>query len=305
MKKTAIFITSIFFILAAALLIFSSAHFIAALDYASNESANITANDASAAINESEQIIAEMQSEGFSVNYLNDTLIEAKRVFQQSKYAAILRGDINSTSAERANASAALSLISWQKINYGNVLIYTDEIKNRRETALFLADSIKVEEAKLNGSFAASDATKQILENAKTAFSEERYNDTASLLENFRTAFENEISQSSMLTGLKKGAMNFFQRYWAQIIIFLAVLALIAYSAYKTLEKMNVKNKIKKMEAEEKALTSLMKKNQEDRFKSNSISGLVYNIRTEKYQKKLQSIKEELPVLKKRARSLS
>ena len=43
-----------------------------------------------------------------------------------------------------------------------------------------------------------------------------------------------------------------------------------------------------------------MKKAQTERFKENKISGLVYNIRMEKYQEKLQKIKEELPVLENR-----
>lgn len=63
-----------------------------------------------------------------------------------------------------------------------------------------------------------------------------------------------------------------------------------------------MKNKIKKMKAEQKVLLSLMKKAQTERFKQNKISELVYNIRMKKYREKLDHIKEELPVLETRVR---
>ena len=46
-----------------------------------------------------------------------------------------------------------------------------------------------------------------------------------------------------------------------------------------------------------------MRKAQLERFKENKISGLVYNIRMNKYQERLQEIKEELPVLEERLKS--
>ena len=54
------------------------------------------------------------------------------------------------------------------------------------------------------------------------------------------------------------------------------------------------------MKTEEQVLNDLMKKTQEERFKENRISGLVYNIRMKKYEERLQEIKEELPVLEER-----
>ena len=45
-----------------------------------------------------------------------------------------------------------------------------------------------------------------------------------------------------------------------------------------------------------------MKKTQTERFKENKISGLVYNIRIKKYEERLGTIKQDLPVLEKRFR---
>ncbi len=274
----------------------------------------ITKQDALQAINESEQIIIEMQEKNFSVNYMNDSLIEAKRVFEQARYAEILR-DNNSTEKEKQEARAALSLIKWQNITYADVLTYTKNIKERKENAFLLLDKISVEENNLNSNaelksaelfssppLKLSSETLAIFEQAKLAFSEERYNDAERLLEEYKKVVEQERAQASTLSGIKNGAMNFFQRYWIQIIFFLIILGIAGYFIYKKFEKKILINKIKKMKTEEQVLNDLMKKTQTERFKENKISGLVYNIRMKKYEERLQEIKEELPVFEERLR---
>jgi len=257
-------------------------------------SENVTREMAIQAINESEQIMIQMQENNFSVNYINDTLMQARQVFTQAVYAQILRNEINSTDPEKREATAALVLIKWQNITYADVLVYTENIKTRRDTAYLLLDKISIAENNLDE---ITSGTKEIFSQAQLAFYEERYNDTEKLLSEFNTAVESEKIASSTLFGLKIGAMNFFQRYWIYIIIFFIFFGVIAYFIDKGLRIKLLKNKIKKKKAEEKVLLDLMKKTQEERFKENKISGLVYNIRMKKYEEKLQEIKQELPVL--------
>jgi len=76
------------------------------------------------------------------------------------------------------------------------------------------------------------------------------------------------------------------------------------YFIYKRFEKKILKNKIRKMKTEEKVLNDLMKKTQEERFKEKKISASVYKIRMDKYQKRQQEIKEELPVLEERLKKV-
>ncbi|MBI2629503.1 hypothetical protein HYW76_00210 [Candidatus Pacearchaeota archaeon] len=274
----------------------------------------ITKQDALQAINDSEQIIKEMQEKNFSVVYMNDSLIEAKLVFEQARYAEILR-DNNSTDKEKTDARNALRLVKWQDIDYADVLVYTNDIQSRKEIAYLLLDKISVEDNNLNnnaelksvGLFSSSSAgisneTLNILIQAKLAFSEERYNDSENLLTEFNLALEKEKAQLSTLSGIKKGAMNFFQRYWIHIILLLIILGIVGYFTYKRYEKKLLINKIRKMKTEERVLNDLMKKTQTERFKENKISGLVYNIRMKKYEERLQEIKEELPVLEERLR---
>lgn len=266
----------------------------------------VTKEEALLAINESEQIIKEMQENNFSVLYMNDSLTEAKIIFEQAKYAEILR-NTGSSKTEKEEARINLRLVSWKEIDYGVVIDYTDEIKDRRVIVFLLVDKIAVEESKVNPEgmglygeslFSLSSETMQILEGAKIAFKEDRYEESESLLEEFKIAFEREKMETSLLSGIKKGYKNFFQKYWNYLIVVLVLLSVMGYFIYKKLEKKLLKREIKKMEVEKGALIRLMKKNQEERFKKNIISGLVYNIRAKKYQEKLQEIKQRLPVLK-------
>jgi len=262
----------------------------------------ITEEIALQAINESEQIILDMQKNNFSILYINDSLIEAKRIFEQVRYAEILR-DENSTEYEKLIARNALSLIDWKDIYYSDVLVYTDEIKQRKETAFLLRDKLIVAELKINEEI--SNETRQIFENAKIAFEEDRYEEAESLIGEFKIAFENEKAEETSLRSLQKGAKNFFQRYWIFILILLIIFGIAMYFVYRKLEKRLLKRKIRKNYLEKKTLRGLMKKTQTARFKENTISEFVYNIRMKKYKEKLQEIKQDLPVMEKRLEKLN
>ena len=93
----------------------------------------ITKQDALNAINESEQIMNELLRNDLSVSYINDSLIEAKMIFEQVNYAEMLRGNINSTQKEKQEANSALRLIYWKNLTYSNVLFYTKDIENRKK----------------------------------------------------------------------------------------------------------------------------------------------------------------------------
>ena len=276
----------------------------------SNESAGIngtnatgtTKQDALNAINESKKAIQIMHENNFSITHLNDLLIEAEQIFQQAEYAEILRGEVNSTAVERQIAESSMRLIQWQDITYGTVLNYTNEILNHESSAFWISDEINADSKKINSS---SNAAISIFEQAKIAFFDERYNDAEKLLEDFQIQIEKDKSQSSVFTGIKIGAMNFFQRYWIEIIIFLLLLSAIGYHLYNVTEKRVLNNKIKKMRAQEQSLNELVKKTEIERFKENKISGLVYNIRMKKYEEKLHEIKEKIPVLEERLKKLS
>lgn len=258
-----------------------------------------TMEDVSIAINESYSTMVEMQSNNFSINYVNDSLSQAKMVFEQARYAEILRG--NASEAQKSEARSALRLVDWRNINYDSVLYYTSIIEQRKKQAYLISDRISVSNDNLDS---VSNNTLNILENAKVAFYEERYNDSQNLLDEFRTQSEKERALASSLNGIRGGAKEFFKNYGIVILVLLIFFVIVGYLIYKKFEKKILGNRIIKMKAEWKVLDGLIKKLQEERFRENKISGLVYNIRLKKYEERQEEIKEELPVLEAKWKEL-
>lgn len=271
----------------------------------------VTKEMALVAINESEQIIKEMQENNFSIIYMNDTLIEAKKTFEQAQYAKVLRGAGDFTEDEKTNARRALNLINWKAIDYSSVVKLTDVIKQKREQAFLINDQIYIMDNKIKKNYKAvavyldknKDLNTTFIElfgRAKISFSEDRYEEAEDYLLKAQESYESSFAESSILVDLRRGLLGFVQRYWFYILIVLILLSLSGYYGYRRFEKKLLMKKIRKMKAEEQVLDGLMRRTQEERFKENKISGLVYNIRMGKYNERLQEIKEELPVLEKK-----
>jgi len=265
-------------------------------DLVENDSvAEVSLNDVLSAFENIDEIILEMNLNNLSVDYINDVLIEMERVFEQVSFAEILRSDVSY--ADKAEARSVLRLVDWEDLDYADVIIYYDDIVAQRDLAFLLLDEIAIEDANLDG---VSEGNLEILNDAKVAFRAGRYNETGVLLDEFRVSVEKEASEKTVLAGIQRGTRNFFTRYWLFILIFLIILGIIIIFSRKKIKKKLLKKKIAKMETELGVLNGLMKRAQIDRFKKDSISGLVYNIRMKKYNERAGVIREELPVLKAR-----
>ncbi len=264
-----------------------------------NESISVGKKTALEAINNSKDIMNEMQENNFSVNYVNDTLTNAKKVLKQAEYAEVLRNP-NSTSEEKMRAREALELVDWKEINYSDVLEYTKKIEQRKENAFLIKDKITVEENKLERGKEegfVSNETIQILEEAKENFYEGRYNETRNALSKFRDRFEEEKSEVSTINSLAEASKSFVGKYWHYISVIFVFLMGLAYFIFRLLRKRKIKHRINKLKEEEKAINDLIKKLQEKRYKKGNISEFTYNTRMKKYKSKLDKIERELPVL--------
>lgn len=142
-----------------------------------------------------------------------------------------------------------------------------------------------------------------LLDNAKRAFSYEQYNDTSAYLNNLELDLENKREEKATFSTLKRGTQAFFVKYWQMVLIVLAILGFVGYKGYKTWKKKDLQDTINKFKAEKEAVYQLIKKAQEERFKKAEISGLVYNVRMQKYNERLNKIDEELPVLEESLRN--
>jgi hypothetical protein len=234
---------------------------------------------------------------------MNDVLTEQLIVFRQADYAEVLR---NSSSEQKLQdeARVALSLINWKNITYTDVLNYTQTLQSRKIAAYNIYDLININELSLE-KYRFQDIynpqAQELLNQSKIAFYSDRYSEAEDLIKKTRQSIESKSSEASILNSLSIGVLGFIQKYWVFIVISLVILFFFLRFSFRKISLIMVKRRIVRMKKEEKALNELMKKTQIERFKENSISGIVYNIRMKKYQTRLSEIKEELPVLEKRA----
>ena len=257
---------------------------------------NITLDSVMVAFENVDDIIVEMKMRNFSVSYVEDSLLEMNRVFEQVSYAEILRNGSLSHEA-KAEAAEALKLIKWQNLEYNDVMVYYYDIVARRDLAFLLWDKIIIEEPP-PGSVSLGNV--QILEDAKAAFYEERFSETEDLIKVYRVSVEKDRADRTVFAGVQRGAKNFFQEHWIFVLVGFVLVGFMVFFLRKNIVKRILKNKILKMETERTVLKDLIRKVQVERFKKRSLSGLVYDIRMKKYGERLTEINGELPVLRAR-----
>ncbi|MEI6058204.1 MAG: hypothetical protein WCP89_00350 [archaeon] len=264
-----------------------------------NFTQNATKEDAIEAIKSSEAIISWMSRNNFSSIFLNDTLNDMKRVFLQAQYAEVMRNSsIASSDSRKIEAVRALSLVSWRDISYNNVFDYANTIYSTKENAVLISDKIVVAGSRIDGR--ASNSTLEIFASTVSAFKDERYNESERLLNDFSVSLENDLSQAYSFSQFGTNAQGFLKRNLAFVILFVVLLSFFIYFFYRKMTLGSLRRKIKKMKVEREVLGGLIKKIQEDRFRDNKISGLVYNIRLAKYNEKVNEINDQLPVLEER-----
>jgi hypothetical protein len=294
--------------------------FILLLVFASAQDSEVVSEqDALDSIEQIKIVISEMKSEELPIGFFEDKLLEAERVFEQAKLAEVLR-DEKSTPFQKKQARESLQLVDWKEITFQDVLDVEQVVIDRRSKTLEVFDEISIakfslpEEKKSKGigSEIFGSPPEEDLERSRIlglvgdielAFEEERFDDVESLLEEYREETELKRAEQAISNRLKSNITNFFQRNWPFVLVALGVLYFFGRLSHKKVSKSLLKKKVEKMKAERKTLTDMMRKAQEERFKLNKISELVYGIRIGKYKSRLEEIKQELPVIEGRLRS--
>jgi hypothetical protein len=267
------------------------------------------------AINKAKTTIQEMKTSNLPTAVVEDTLLEAERTFEIAKNAEILR-DKSLSPEEKADAKKSLELIEWENIDYSDVIPLLNQIEKRKKDAFELQDSIIAamtqtiddpdQEVSLevflspNFSPIEDEKTLDLLDQINESFYEDRFEDTESLLDQLKNYLEQKKIDSTTINSLKNNTKNFIQRNWILIIITLIAISVVIYFSYRKISIYLTEKKIKKLKAKKIALVELIKKAQIERYKDNSISNLVYNIKMKNYKEKLNEIKEDLPVLEKK-----
>jgi hypothetical protein len=239
----------------------------------------ITKEQASSAITKAGLDMQEMKDAGFSTVYINDTLTIAKQTFEKIG------------NAKKMNISG---------FTYNEVSKYTDEISVRKEKAYNLSDEIRALELKINDYENIGvniDKTSVLLEQAKTAFKEERYEDAEQALIDTELQFESDRAEITLTSVVTRAGKNFIQKYWVYLIITIIVLLSVAYITWKKIKKTKAKNKLKIARMEQDAITDLIKDVQRQRFENGTISDTTYRIKMKFLKEKLTELKHTIPVL--------
>jgi hypothetical protein len=241
--------------------------------------------------------INEMIEAGFSIKYVNDTLTSAKQALERADFAELIRK--NATGDLVQQAKKALEGLNYEGFTYDEVLKYTKEISSRKKQAYDLSDSIraleiKIEEYKksINTSGAES-----ILEDVKIAFENERYTETEELLSRANSELENRKSELTTINIMVRFGKNFVEKNWLGILIVLVVMTVSGWLGWRKYRIKRIRDKLKKLRIEKESLIELIKKTQIGRFEKGRIPESIYRIRIEKYNKRLNEIKETIPVL--------
>jgi hypothetical protein len=229
-------------------------------------------DSASKAIGEAESAIDEMRSMGFGVTYANDTLNEAKLLFSQERYIA----------AE-------------------TVAKNVPEIKATAINVKELIDSVEARIYDLRSKGYNVSAAVSLFNSSLTEFNTDNYIESEKSLNLAMGSLDETEAKESSRRATEMPAFDFLPVILdnLMLVIFIFIIGLIAGLRGRRLhERRKIKKKSKMLETERKMLISEIKNVQEKYFRLGTISKPDYNASTDKYNRKLDEIKNELSLLK-------
>lgn len=252
-------------------------------------------------IKDSESAIAELSESGFSVDYFKSLLESQRKAFNRADLAESLRtGGNGSLSVVTVRALQALD---YEKFSYDDVTPYNQEIRQRRDLAYEIYDSMRALEIRIGNYVQYSIDTSVAadgLSRARGLFASEDYDGAESAVDDANADLDERKAGLSNVKLLLNSGTNFFEanRYTIlSVVVAVVVASFLARHYFGLRRKVET---IRKLKLEEKAVERLMKDLQVRRFEKSSIPRSVYAIRMEKYRKRLNEIKRTIPLLESR-----
>jgi hypothetical protein len=250
---------------------------------------------------EAEKTVLDIKKLNLTTFYLEDALLEAKKYFVGKDYQFLQEESKKIQDPSRYQYFLILmedytTLETQERVgmNYEETNKILIKIEERKQTILNILDRISLIEEKQLSSKINTEDSKLKLEEVKKVFNQERVEEALTLLQETESILERETSEYNKVKTLTK---NFFQRYWLQLIISIVILTTMAMLLKKRVRVIRAKSKLNNYETELDSLKEMMKKTQIARFRTNKLSGSIYKLRMDRYTKKLNKIKSEIPVL--------
>jgi len=235
----------------------------------------VNVTDAISAIENAEKNIQEMTESNFSVNFVNDTLINAKNDF--------MRGD------------------------YESVIEKTKTIDNRKGKAYEISDSlnslkIRIEELENMG----IDTTdlKNILKQAEREFYYENYDEANKLIdEAFNKISDIEARQTILkirYESTKNLIISFVKNNKELLITIFMSLIFVTVISFKVFKKIKIKKELENLNLEKNSIEGSIKNTQIKRYKEHNMSKKTYEITMSKYKTRMREIENRILVLQKK-----
>lgn len=220
------------------------------------------------AINSAEKDIEILNESSFGLYFVNDKLIEAKTAYNYE--------------------------------NYEEVFKITQLIRYTKDQAFRLLDLVSILEKKESEYSKQKVNTSLALEyliQGKQSLKEERYNEAEAYLKETELKLESAKAETTRIRGLINLGKGFFTKYWLYILLIIIFIIIISPYVYRYYIIKKSKTKLNNLKLELKILNNLLKKTQEDAFKTRKLSMSTYKIRSERYKEKITKIKHTIPVL--------
>lgn len=255
---------------------------------------HVSREDAVAAIEDADQAVIEVMEIKNETGRLNDSLEEAKLRLNQATNAEYVRNASYGPAA--ADAERAMEGLNVDNYHYSDVLRHTREVQRLRDQLFNLTDRLRAtrsqldryDERGLNVSKAAD-----LIEEAETAYQEERYDDMDDTLIQANRALEESQSERSIGTVLASSGSNFISTYFKELLIgaFLVIVGgwfLNRFYVHRRLQK-----QYHYLERRREAIQDMMEETQEAYFVEDDLPKSVYEARMRTYRDQLAEVDEE------------
>jgi len=268
---------------------------------------NITQETALNAILAAEKDMQEMQEEGFKINWVNDTLIEAKKYFEGADYTTLLKELEQINDTEKREKTKELLLTAQKtigvEVDYEKVIEKTEAINERKIRAFEINDLIRASELRLDEfkqqGLDTTDA-ESILSNAINEFENERFENIEDILSSVDTKLIELSAETTIVKTIyragKENITSIIKERYRELLLLLGSLLVIAILLYNRIMISILRRRILDMKVEKEILEDLMKKAQIDYFSKGDITKQTFTIKMTQFKERLVEINQKLPV---------
>ena len=230
-------------------------------------------------------IMSSLESEGFNILRINDTLVKAQTIYD-SQYLV-----------ERQGRDGEYSFVidSCEEIE----VLYELAIKARDDLGVFVGF---YEETRSSGMNTTS--VDLIIVEIEKEINDERYEKADPLIEQAYEEFsrvQEEYGRLNKFYAATSRSFTLLLKEYGYYTLSVLVVLILIYLAYRVrIKKLIVRHKINNLRLRKKSLKALMEKTQKEYFQKGNISEADYQLRSKNFATLVRDIDRELPLLEEK-----